>query len=223
LPFVQITTAAVAAAAACLIVAILVVNANHVQFGAANWLAIAATIVALAAVCFNAVSARAAMRAAQAAEEQGAVQWHRHMEAAQPYIWVDIRPDSTTGTLLNLVIGNSGPTPAENVRVEIDPPLPAIDQLRERTAAAETRLATGLSSLGPSRVLAWPLGQGFNLLSGNAPKTYRFTVTADGPFGPVPPRTQVIDLDDLSGTLDRPSPIYQLTKAVEDLTGKLQK
>jgi hypothetical protein len=119
-----------------------------------------------------------------------------------------------------LVIGNSGPTSATNVRVEIDPPLPAIDQLQERASAAQVRLAAGLSSLSPGRALSWPLGQGFNLLSGDSPKTYRFTINADGPFGPMSTQTYIIDLDDLSGTLNRPSPIYQLAKALEDLRGK---
>jgi hypothetical protein len=202
--------------------AILLIRANHVYVGVANWLAIAAAVVALVAVYFNAQSSRAAIRAAKAAEEQIEVQWHQHMEAVQPYVWVDIRPDNVTGTLLNFVIGNSGPTTAMNVRVEVDPPLPAIEELEERAAAAQARLAAGLSSLAPTRVLTWPLGQGFNLLSGSAPKRYRFTVSADGPFGPVPPRAQIIDLEDLRGTLDRPSPIYQLTKAVEKLSSRLE-
>ena len=221
-PIVRIITSAIVVVAG-IVTAILLINTNHVYVGAATWLAIAATVIALVAVYFNAQSSRAAIRAARAAEEQIGIQWHQHMEAVQPYIWVDIRPDNMTGTLLNFVIGNSGPTPAKNVRVEVDPPLPAIDQLRGRAAVAQARLATGLSSLAPSRVLTWPLGQGFNLLSGNAPKAYRFTVSADGPFGPVPPRTQIIDLEDLRGTLDRPSAIYQLTKAVENLTGRLEK
>jgi hypothetical protein len=208
---------------ASFVTAILLVNANHVSVGVANWVAIAAAFIALGAVYFNSQSSRAAIRAALAAEEQIRIQSHERMEAAQPYVWADIRPDDVTGRLLNLVIGNSGPASAANVRVEVDPPLPAIDQLKERAAAAQARLAAGLSSLPPGRILSWPLGQGFNLLSGNAPKTYRFMVTADGPFGPMPPRTYIIDLDDLRGTLDRPSPIYQLTKAVEKLTGELEK
>lgn len=203
-------------------VAIVLTNANCVSVGVANWVAIVAALIALGAMYFNAQSSRAAIRAARAAEEQLKIEWQQRMEAAQPYVWADIRPDDVTGTLLNLVIGNSGPTSAANVRVEVDPPLPAIDQLKERAAAAQARLAEGLSSLPPGRLLSWPLGQGFNLLGGNAPKAYRFTVTADGPFGPMSPKTYTIDLDDLRGTLDRPSPIYQLTKAVENLTDKLE-
>jgi len=196
-------------------------STNHLYVGVANWVAIATAFVATAAVFINLQATRAAFRAAQAAEEQVRVQWQQHIEAVQPYVWVDIRPDDVTGTLLNLVIGNTGRTTASNVRVEVDPPLAAIDQLKERASEAQLRLAAGLSSLSPGRTLSWPLGQGFNLLSGDTPKFYTFTVNADGPSGPMEPLTYSIDLDDLRGTLDRPSPIYQLTKAVERLTGKI--
>jgi hypothetical protein len=202
---------------------ILLINNNNVAVGIANWVAIGAALTAVVTVYFTAQASRAAIRAARAAEEQIKIQWQQHMDAAQPYIWVDIRPDEVTGTLLNLAIGNSGQTSAENIRVEVDPSLPAVDQLAERIAATQDRLTAGLSSLPPGRTLSWPLGPGFALLSGKAPKAYRFTVSADGPFGPMSPRTYLIDLDDLRGTLDRPSPIYQLTKAVESLTGKLER
>jgi hypothetical protein len=128
-----------------------------------------------------------------------------------------------TGRLLNLVIGNSGPTIATNVRIRVDPPLPTIDQLKERAEAAQARLAEGISSLPPGRILSWPLGQGFNLLAGSDPQAHKFTVSADGPFGPVPPLIYIIDLSDLRGTLDRPSALHQLTMAVQDLARKLGK
>lgn len=213
----------VGAVAAGIAAAILSVNGEHLNFGLANWVAIAATFIALVAVYFNAQSSNAAIRAARAAEEQTRIQLQLRIEAAQPNVWVDVRPDDVTGRLLNLVIGNSGPTNATNVRIKVNPPLPANDELKERAAAAQTQLSEGISSLAPSRVLSWPLGQGFNLLRGNDTKAYTFTVSADGPFGPMPPLTYIIDLDDLRGTLDRPSALYQLAKAVENLAGKLDK
>ena len=197
---------------------------------AGTWVAIAAAVIAAVAVVFNGLYTRAARqathaaeRAASAAEEQTKIQRQLRIDGAQPYVWVDVRPDDVTGRLLNLVIGNSGPTNATNVRIKVDPPLPAIDQLRERAEAAQARLAGGISSLPPGRILSWPLGQGFNLLSGSDAKEYMFTVNAEGPFGPMPPLTYTIDLDDLRGTLDRPSPLHQLTKAVEDLAETLRK
>ena len=180
------------------------------------------TLVALWALAYSRKAVSAADRAARAAEEQTKIQQQLRIESAQPYVWVDIRADEAVGTLLNLVIGNSGPTLARNVRVHVTPPLPTIDQLRDRVEAAQARLADGISSLPPGRVITWPLGQGFNLLAADSPHARTFTVAADGPFGPVPPLTYTVDLADLRGALDRPAgSLHQLTKAVEDVSRKL--
>jgi hypothetical protein len=185
--------------------------------------AIAAALIATVAVYFNGQSAGAAIRAGRAAEDQTKIQRQLRIDAAQPYVWVDVRPDGEAGTLLNLTIGNSGPTVATNVRITVDPPLPAIDQLTERADAAQVRLSEGISSVAPGRVLAWPLGQGFNLIKHDGRQAHTFTVNADGPFGPVPPLTYTVDLADLRGTLDRPSGLHRLTKAVEDFARKLDR
>jgi hypothetical protein len=202
---------------------ILSASGEHLSMNVGTWVAIAAAFIAVVAVYFNARSSQAAIRAAGAAEEQTKIQRQLRIDAAQPYVWVDVRPDDVTGRLLNLVIGNSGPTIATNVRIRVDPPLPAIDELKERATAAQSRLAEGISSLPPGRILSWPLGQGFNLLVGSDSQAHTFTINADGPFGPVPPLTYIIDLSDLRGTLDRPSALYQLTEAVRDLASKLGK
>jgi len=189
---------------------------------AQTWVAIAAAVIAVIALYFNAQYTRAADRAACSAEAQTKIQQQLRIDAAQPYVWVDVRPDDVTGTLLNLVIGNSGPTVATNVRVQIEPSLPAIDQLRERAQAAQARLADGIRSLAPGRTITWPLGQGFNLLHTDGPQVHTFTVTADGPFGAVPSQTYIIDLADLRGSLDRPAPLHQLAKVVEELSRTLR-
>ena len=189
---------------------------------AQTWVAIAAAIIALIALYFNAQYTRAADRAARSAEAQTNIQQQLRIDAAQPYVWVDVRPDDVTGTLLNLVIGNSGPTVATNVRVQIEPSLPAIDQLRERIQAAQARLADGIRSLAPGRTIAWPLGQGFNLLNAGGPQVHTFTVTADGPFGAVPSQTYIIDLADLRESLNRPAPLHKLAEVVEELSRTLR-
>lgn len=188
---------------------------------AGSWVAVAAAIIALAALYFNAQSTRAAVRAARAVEDQTKIQQQLRVDAAQPYIWVDVRPDDQSGTLLNLTVGNSGPTVARNVRIEVDPPLPAIEEFRERAEAAQARLANGIELLAPGRSVRWPLGQGFNLIGESGPQPHTFTINADGPFGPVPPLTYVIDLADMRGILDRPSALYQLAKAVENLASRV--
>lgn len=191
---------------------------------AESWLAIAAALVALAALYFNWKSTRAAVRAARAAEVQTEIQQRLRVDAAQPYVWADVRPDDATGTVLNLVVGNSGSTVAQNIRVTVDPPLPTIDQLKERADAAQARLASGIQSLAPGRTLVWPLGQGFNLLNDTGPQAYTFMVNAEGPFGAVPQLTYVVDLSDWRGVLDRPAgSLHQLTKALAELTKKISR
>jgi hypothetical protein len=204
-----------------------------------NWPSLAVSIV-LAAIALVAVvysvksthaaqksagsgkrSADAAERAAAEAEQQTEIQMQLRKDAAQPYVWVDVRPDDVTDVLLNLVIGNSGPTIAQNVRATIDPPLEAIDQLKDRAETAQDLLTRGISSLPPGRTLVWPLGQGFNILAEGRPKKHTITVTADGPFGPVPPLTYVLDLMDYKGHMHRPvGSLHLLTKAIENIGGQ---
>lgn len=125
-------------------------------------MAIFAAVVALVALFFTGMSAISA-------NTQTKIQRQLRIDAAQPYVWADIRPDESVGVILNVVVGNSGPTVATNVRVTVDPPLPRIDQFNERIDRVEHRLAEGLKSLAPGRQLRWPLGQGFALVNKDGP------------------------------------------------------
>ena len=58
----------------------------------------------------------------------------------------------------------------------VDPPLPTIEHFEEHVRLPQTRLAEGIRSLAPGRTLVWRLGQGFNLLDGEGPLAYTFTV-----------------------------------------------
>jgi hypothetical protein len=180
--------------------------------------AIGAAVVAAVALYFNKRSAQAADRAADAAEEQTKIQEQLRIDAAQPYVWADIRPDDAQGTLLNVVVGNSGPTVVEKVRVKVDPDLPAIDGYQGRVQIAQTILADGMESLPPGRTLSWPLGQAFNLMNDGRPQSYKFTVTANGPFGAVPALTYIVDMHNWRESLNRPAGnLHQLTLAVSGL------
>lgn len=188
----------------------------------ASTTAIVAAIIAAGALYFSAVSAKAARRSANQALEQTRIQRQVQIDASQPYVWVDIRPDESVGTLLNLWIGNSGPTVATNVRIGMDQPLPHIAELTDSAAAATELLANGLASLPPGRTYAWILGQGFNLLEGSPPRI-RFTVNANGPSGPVPELSYIVDLAALPETLDRPQgSLHELTSAVKEIGKKIR-
>ena len=180
---------------------------------------IVAALIALAALYPNWHAARAAAREARATEEQTKIQRQLRDDAAQPYVWADIRPDDATGTLLNLIVGNSGPTVAKKVKIKVDPPLRAIDQLSDRAKAVQVILSDGLESLAPGRTLMWPLGQGFALLNEKGPLSYQFTVAAKGPFGQIPTQKYIVNIAEWRGLLDRPSGnLHQLTEAVNRLT-----
>jgi hypothetical protein len=190
-----------------------------------TWAAIAAVAAVVAALSAGAVlylnwlSPRAAVRAARAAEQQTEIQRQLRVDAAQPYVWVDIRPDESQGMMLNLVVGNSGTTVAEKVRVKVNPHLPSTGDLRERAEAARKLLADGIESLPPGRTLMWPLGAAFKVVNESGQHAYKFTVTANGPFGPVPALTYIVDMTDWWGSLDQPGgSLHQLTLAVEKLT-----
>lgn len=160
-------------------------------------------------------------RAAKAAEEQTRIQHQLRQDAAQPYVWADVRPDEEHGVVLQLVIGNSGPTIATNIRVRIEPPLPFIPQL-EGAKAAQERLAEGMSSLPPGRTMRWWLGQGWNLIPKEGRAVHRFTITADGPFGPVPELSYDVDLAEFSNQEARAQgSLAAVTKAIQDLTKKM--
>lgn len=167
-------------------------------------------------------SARAGERAATATEQYVKIEQQLRVEAQQPYVWVDVRPDDTTGVVLNLVVGNSGPTVARNVQATIEPPFEAIDQLRDRAETAQDLLARGIHSMPPGRTLVWPLGQGFNLLNGTGPKQHKITVACDGPSGAVPSFSYTLDLLDWKGHMHQPAgSLHLLTKAVDGIGGKL--
>jgi hypothetical protein len=184
--------------------------------------AIVAAAIALGALYSSWRTTKSAALTAQAATEQTEIQRQLRMDSSQPYVWADLRPDDATGTLINLVIGNSGPTIATNVRVSFDPSLNAIQQLRDRAQAAQRVLSQGLKSLPPGRVYTWPIGQGFNLLQWSEVRAYNIVIDFEGPFGPVPTLEYVVDMAALEGVLDRPAgSVHQLTIAVRDLAKSL--
>ncbi len=204
---------------------------EHVGVTSGDWAALGAVgafVAAAVALFFSVVSARAAVRAARAAERaataaeaQSEVQRQVQVAAAQPYVWADVREDDSQGVLLDLVIGNNGPSVATKVRARIEPPLPTVPQLEE-SALAQQQLAEGISSIPPGGVIRWHLGPGFSLVKADGQQRHEITITANGPFGPIPPLTYAVDLANLRGQPIRPQgSLYLLTKAVEHLTNKI--
>lgn len=198
---------------------------------AAAGAAVAAAIVSLVSTFYTGRAANAAkdqteiqreqtslqQRAADAAVAQTELQRKIAEEAAQPYVWVDVRQDEAQGTMLNLVLGNSGPTFAHNVRATFEPPLSS-----EKSEAAQRRLRDGVKTLGPGRKLVWFIGMGFEILKDDRPQLHTITVEAEGPHGPIPPMTYEIDLSDFRETRDAPEGnLHYVRKAIEKIEKKL--
>jgi hypothetical protein len=190
--------------------------------GVAALITVAALIYAKRSAVASERAAAAAEHAAAAAEAQTEIQRQIQIAAAQPCIWVDIREDDTQGVILDLLIGNSGPSVATNIRARIVPPLPTHRQLEEGARAQQQLAEDGISSLPPGAVIRWHLGPGFDLIQSEGQQRHEITITADGPFGPVPQLTYVIDLANLRGQPIRPQgSLHLLTKAVERLANKI--
>lgn len=191
---------------------------------AGDWAAIGAVgavLIAAAALWFSIRSTRAAERAADAAEAQTRIQRQLREDAAQPYVWADVRTEGEHGVIMELVIGNSGPTVATDVKVRIDPPLPSIEQLKGAQAAQE-RLAEGFKSLPPGRTLRWWLGQGWNVVQKEGPQVHRITITANGPFGPVPELNYDVDLAEFrEQEMTAQGTLRGLTNAVKEIAKKI--
>lgn len=188
------------------------------DFTAETWVAFGAAGVALVALYFTGL-------AAKAARDQTKIQHQVRIDGAQPYVWADIRPETGQAGLLRLEVGNSGPTVATNVRITTSVPLPASGQrFEEKARIVERRLAgDGIRSLAPGRVLAWTLGVTHQVVAveGNPPCV--FTIDADGPFGPLETLTYAVDMDDLRQTDARAvGSLHLVRESIDGLTKQLR-
>jgi hypothetical protein len=183
-----------------------------------SWIALVATVIALGALVYGARTAKAATLQANAAKEQTAIQRQLRIDAAQPYVWVDLRPDDEHGGFLTVIVGNSGPTVATDVRVTFNPPLQLVVTANSRAEHAQHRLASGIPSLPPGRTLTWNAGVLSKVIDGADPAGYRATIHATGPFGPLAPLEYVIDIEGLRYTrATAPGTLNGVTLAINKL------
>ncbi|MGJ5724869.1 hypothetical protein ACSBQT_10865 [Brevibacterium sp. H602] len=165
------------------------------------------------------------------AEQQTRLQRQIARDSMQPYVWADLQPDMQRGSTVDLVVGNSGPTVAHNVKVSIDPPLPGNAQNSDKIASVQQQLADGLRSISPGRVIRWNVGPGHELMSEDAPQVRQIRIEGEGPSGPLPPLELQIDLNQLRQSKDAPdgslhhvrSSIKDLTKAVDKIQNTIRK
>jgi hypothetical protein len=176
-------------------------------------ISLGAAIVSICALGASIFQARSARRQAEAAERQTGLQEQIHRDSLQPYVYLDVRVDPVSKEMFDLVIENSGPTIATNVKVSIDPPLrSSIDPDVDRWA-----LTRGIVSMPPGRSLSW----GFDMALSRGddyPSKYQVTITGDGPFGPMQQLSYSLDLDDYDDTEARKTgTLKDIAKGITDL------
>jgi hypothetical protein len=145
------------------------------------WVALGAvvSILSLLVAGFSLIYVR---RSAKASREQTRQQKQAAKDAAQPMLWVDMRGDDGQGQALVLLLGNSGPSIARNVKVVFDPAPPSTLDIKPILEI----LKQGIASLPPGRTMQWALGAAHNSSDWDAHNAYRVRIEAEGPFGLLP-------------------------------------
>jgi hypothetical protein len=186
--------------------------------GVATGAALVAAIIAAIALWYTRLATRAAQRQVAAAEDQTQLQRQLRIDAAQPYVWIDIRPSDEHAQLLVLYLGNSGPTVATDVRVTFDPAI----QLGGRHVEATEQLTRGILALPPGRVMHWQLGVSNQQVPAASPDGYLVRITGDGPFGPLDPLEYLLDVAAFGFTLGTASgTLHGVAVAIEKGVDKL--
>jgi hypothetical protein len=184
------------------------------------WVALGA-VVSILSVLVAGFSLIYVRRSAQASREQTKQQKQAAKDAAQPMLWVDIRGDEWQGQALVLLLGNSGPSVARNVKVIFDPAPPATVDIKPILQI----LKQGIASVPPGRTMQWVLGAPHNAIDSDAPKACRVRIEAEGPFGLIEPLEYVISVDDLHGSRAAPPgnlhaiavELHDMAKATKEL------
>ena len=184
------------------------------------WVALGAavSILSLLVAGFSLIYVR---RSANASREQTKQHNLAAKDAAQPIVWVDIRGDDGQGQALVLLLGNSGPSIARNVKVTIDPAPPSPLDIKPILE----NLKQGIASLPPGRTMQWALGAVHNTSDWDALTACRVRIEAEGPFGAIEPLEYVINVDDLDGSRAAPpgnlhsvaAELREMTKATKEL------
>src|SRR5512133_157764 len=154
-------------------------------------------------------------RSANASREQTRQQQEAARDSAQPMLWVDIRGDDGQGQRLVLLLGNSGPSIARNVKVTFDPAPPARVDIKPILEI----LKQGIASVPPGRTMKWALGEVHDIGDWHPHNAYRVRIEAEGPFGLIEPLEYVISIDDLHGSpAEPPGNIHEVAAELREMT-----
>jgi hypothetical protein len=178
------------------------------------WVALggAVSILSLLVAGFSLIYAR---RSAKTSREQTKLQKQAAKDASQPMLWVDIRGDDGQGEAVVLLLGNSGPSIARNVKVVFDPAPPSTMDIKPILEI----LKQGIASVPPGRTMQWALGAAHNSSDWNAHKAYRVRIDAEGLFGRIEPLEYVISVDNLHGSpAEPPGNLHAVAVELREIT-----
>ncbi|MGY5036044.1 hypothetical protein ACWC9U_35610 [Streptomyces sp. 900116325] len=179
--------------------------------------AVVAALIALAALYF-------ARTQAKSAERQTSLQQKMREDAAQPYVWADIRPHQEHGQLFQLLLKNEGPTVAVDVAVRFDPPLKGWrDPGRQCGPATDENSVARFKALPPGRTMIWHLGTTHEALK-QGPTRYEVTVDGTGPSGRIEQLRYVIDLAEYTWAATTvPGSLFGIAASIDKATSQLEK
>lgn len=188
-----------------------------ISMDASAWVALIAAIIALLSGVYTRVAAQAAVKQAAEARHQTDIQRKLYEDSIQPYVWVDIAPDTAQGSIIKLIVCNQGPTVAANVRLQFDPPLPEVFDY-QKIDRVQDSMDAGIKHLAPSRRVQWVLGTGPALFAKKSLPPIAISVSCDGPNGPCPLNKYVLDLSYIRYSHDNPDgSLHQVAERIKEL------
>jgi hypothetical protein len=123
-------------------------------------------------------------------------------DAAQPYVWADVRIQQINGLVMEFVLGNSGHTVATEVVVSVDPPFPRTQEAEHKfVEAMHAALDAGISYLPPGREMTWSIGTSPLLVNREGPLVHHVRIQCKGPFGAVAANEYDIDFAGMRETV----------------------
>lgn len=189
----------------------------------------ASAIVAAIAAAITLAALYFTRRQVKTAEEQTAIQrGGMYKDAAQPYVWADIRPHAQHASFMMLILKNEGPTVATDVSLKINPGLPsewARNEDHEKFASMRC-----FDSLPPGRMMQWNLGLPQDLLPspdtpGNGDGRFKISISFRGPNGTKTTLSYSINLSEYRWVAKTTpgTPPMTIAKSVDDATKTLSK
>jgi hypothetical protein len=154
------------------------------------------------------------LRQIEQAETAEAANRQARREALEPMVVVDIAPGVNDPGVFVLTIANLGPSIARNVRIKAPDEMLRSDGTRMHEWAVFTE---GIKTMPPGHKLQFFFDVGFQPFKGNSPTRCTFDVECDGPFGPAPQATYVIDLMPYKGAWAAPTTLNSVVKRLEDV------